>query len=188
MRRAAARDGDSTTTAGRVFASGSRISDKGRRIVLDGNDATCGQCAGLFKIRGSGRSIFNAARNVVVDQDEVLCPCGNNRVIVGVNPGIWLKSEQGAPRTGAASLFQETEKSADAGDGKKCVRWFLVRDSESREPLSNQRFIAYASGVRQSGLTDAQGYARVETDGVETVRLHVVFSSPRRDLHPVEGA
>lgn len=88
---AAVRDGDFTTTGGRVFASGSNISDKGVKVALDGNEASCGTCEGLFKILGTGRSVLAGGRCVATDNDRVLCPCNKNRLIVGSNPGVWLK-------------------------------------------------------------------------------------------------
>ncbi|MEM5449140.1 PAAR domain-containing protein [Paraburkholderia sp. BR14263] len=90
MRKAAARDGDLTTTGGRVFACASPIKDKGRSIAFDGSEASCGNCEGVFPVHGTGQKIFNAGRYAIVDDDRVLCPCGRNRVIVGGSPGVWL--------------------------------------------------------------------------------------------------
>ncbi|WP_286202778.1 PAAR domain-containing protein [Burkholderia sp. THE68] len=179
MRKAAVRDGDSTTTGGRVFASGSRINDKGKRVALDGNDATCGNCEGVFKILGTGRNVSNAGRNVVLDGDEILCPCGKNRAIVGSNPGVWLKR--------AGPQIPETLAESGMSDGKKHGSWVRVRDSETGEPLSGRPFIARVAGIEQFGTTDALGYARIETDDEQAVQIHVVFSSPRRALNPTRG-
>lgn len=183
MRKAAIRDGDSTTTGGRVFAFGASINDKGRKVALDGNEATCGKCDGVFKILGTGRNILNGARNVVVDDDRVLCPCGKNRVIVGSNPGIWLNTAKGRKPTNTTSLVEEGNK-PNSGKNR---RWILVQN-ELGKPLANRSYIARVAGDQQFGTTDARGYALVETDREQAVAIHVLFSSPRRELSPVQGS
>lgn len=91
MRKAAVRHGDPTTTRGCVIAYSSTIFDGGRQVALSGDEATCGTCKGAFKIFGTGDSMTEKTRSVVVEGDRVLCPCGKNRVIVGSNPGIFLE-------------------------------------------------------------------------------------------------
>ncbi|WP_087649476.1 PAAR domain-containing protein [Caballeronia choica] len=88
MRRAAVRHGDPTTTGGFVIACSSTIHDDGKKVALSGDEATCGNCKGAYKIFGTGQEISEKGRAVVLDSDSVLCPCGKNRVIVGSNPGI----------------------------------------------------------------------------------------------------
>ncbi|MGN7982543.1 PAAR domain-containing protein [Burkholderia sp. 22313] len=94
MRKAAVRDGDPTTTRGSVIAHASTIYDGGKKVALDGERATCGTCKGAFKIVATGKGISEKGRNVVVDGDIVMCPCGDNRAIVGSNPGIFLQSSR----------------------------------------------------------------------------------------------
>jgi uncharacterized Zn-binding protein involved in type VI secretion len=76
MRKAAVRHGDPTTTGGFVMAFASTIHDNRKKVALSGDEATCGNCKGTYKIFGTG--------------DKVLCPCGKNRVIVGSDPGIFF--------------------------------------------------------------------------------------------------
>ncbi|WP_338640993.1 PAAR domain-containing protein [Burkholderia pyrrocinia] len=90
--KAAVRHGDPTTTRGIVIAFSSTILDDGKQVALSGDEATCGDCDGIFKIIGSGKDMSENGRNVVVDGDWVICPCKKNRVIVGNNPGIFLES------------------------------------------------------------------------------------------------
>jgi hypothetical protein len=116
MRKAAARDGDSTTTGGRVFAFASPIKDKGRAIAFDGSDATCGDCEGLFPIHGTGQRIFNIGRYVVVDNDMVMCPCRKNRVVVGDSPSIWLIARQTSERAAGKAPVPILDELI-AGDG-----------------------------------------------------------------------
>lgn len=96
MHKAAVRDGDLTTTGGFVMGSSKRLSDKGKKLALDGDGATCGHCTGTHRIFGTGKGIADMGRSVVVDGDSVLCPCGRNRVMVGGNPGYFLDSGRAA--------------------------------------------------------------------------------------------
>jgi uncharacterized Zn-binding protein involved in type VI secretion len=111
MRKAAVRDGDRTTTRGFVFGTSTRINDGGKKISLDGDEATCGNCKGTHKIIGTGKGISDKGRNVVVDDDSVLCPCGKNRVIVGSNPRIFLNSTVKAVGASSATLARSANDS-----------------------------------------------------------------------------
>ncbi|WP_233799743.1 PAAR domain-containing protein [Paraburkholderia sp. HP33-1] len=95
MRKAAVRHGDPTTTHGFVIAYSSKISDKGKKVALSGDEATCGTCEGAFKLFGTGKSMSEKGRAVVLDGDRVLCPCGKNRVIVGSHPGVFIETDHG---------------------------------------------------------------------------------------------
>ncbi len=110
MRKAAVRDGDPTTTRGFVIGTSTRINEGGKKVALDGDEATCGNCKGLHKIIGTGRGISDKGRKVVVDGDSVLCPCKKNRVIVGSNPRIYLTTNNGSAvassAAGASALLQ----------------------------------------------------------------------------------
>lgn len=105
MRKAAIRHGDPTTTRGVVLAYSSRIYDDGKNVALSGDEATCGNCKGTFKILGTGKGMSEKGRAVVVDGDAVLCPCRANRVLAGRNPGIFLKTSnnEGEAANAAAS-------------------------------------------------------------------------------------
>jgi uncharacterized Zn-binding protein involved in type VI secretion len=96
MRKAVVRHGDPTTTGGFVMAFASTIHDNGKKVALSGDEATCGNCKGAYKIYGTGDGMSEMQRVVVVHGDKVLCPCGKNRVIIGSNPGIFLTSSDGA--------------------------------------------------------------------------------------------
>nr|WP_269510870.1 PAAR domain-containing protein [Burkholderia sp. IMCC1007] len=97
VRKAAIRHGDPTTTGGVVFAYLSTIYDDGKHVALSGDEATCGNCDGTFKILGTGKGMSEKGRNVVVEGDLVLCPCKTNRVLVGPGPGIFLTSSEESP-------------------------------------------------------------------------------------------
>ncbi|SAL80002.1 bacteriophage GP29 protein [Caballeronia choica] len=96
MRKAAVRDGDPTTTSGFVIVCLSTITDDGKKIALSGEEATCGNCKGTYKIFGTGQGVSDKGRLIVVDGDSVLCPCGKNKVIVGSNSRIFLHTSRGS--------------------------------------------------------------------------------------------
>jgi hypothetical protein len=190
MRKAAVRHGDPTTTSGFVMAYSSTIHDDGKKVALSGDEATCGNCKGVFKILGTGQGMFEKSRGVVVDGDQVLCPCKKNRVIVGNNPGIFLTITEGSGRVtnaAGASTVAAAASPAQTIDEATHTRWCLVWDRVTGESLANREFVADVGGVRQYGKTDGQGYAKIETNGEQAFNIHVVFSSPKRILKPRQG-
>jgi hypothetical protein len=60
------------------MGSSTRITDGGRKVALDGDEATCGECKGTHRILGTGMGISDKGRKVVVDGDSALSkgtPC-----------------------------------------------------------------------------------------------------------------
>jgi len=80
------------------------------------------------------------------------------------------------------------EASASPASEPKHARWFFVWDSATGEPLVNRDFVANVAGARQSGKTDGEGYAKITTDGEQSVNIHIIFSSPKRDMKPNRGS
>jgi uncharacterized Zn-binding protein involved in type VI secretion len=110
MRKAAVRHGDPTTTRGFVIAYSSTIHDDGKKVALSGDEATCGNCKGVFKIFGTGQGMSEKGRVVVVDGDQVLCPCKKNRVIAGSNPGIFLNITDEAATASSATAAHTSQR------------------------------------------------------------------------------
>jgi len=190
MRKAAVRHGDPTTTGGFVMAYSSTIHDDGKKVALSGDEATCGNCKGVFKMFGTGHGMSEMTRVVVVDGDQVLCPCQKNRVLVGDSPGIFLtisENSAGAINAASANSVAAAVAPSQIADETKHTRWCLVLDRDTGESLVNREFVANIGGVRQLGKTDGQGYAKIETDGEQPFDIHVVFSSPKRVLKPRQG-
>jgi hypothetical protein len=71
---------DETTTGGHVIATIASFFDGGRRVALDHEMATCGNCPGEYPIQASGTGMIEKGRATVLDNDLVLCPCGQNHV------------------------------------------------------------------------------------------------------------
>ncbi|ACC74282.1 PAAR domain-containing protein [Paraburkholderia phymatum] len=80
MGKALVCNGDETTTGGHVIATASTMFDGERRIALDREMATCGNCPGEHPIKGTGTDMDEDGRASVLDGDRVLCPCGKNHV------------------------------------------------------------------------------------------------------------
>jgi hypothetical protein len=168
MRKAAAvRHGDPTTTRGVVLAYSSTIHDHGKKVALSGDEATCGNCEGTFKIFGTGQGMSQKGRCVVVDGDLVLCPCKRNRVIVGSNPGIFLKTNNGSASANVASDAQSTPSVVHD------EQYTLLDDA--RRPLANVHYrIVTDTGQVFTGVTNAVGQTqRVSTQGSSRLQLQV---------------
>jgi hypothetical protein len=115
MRKAAVRDGDATTTGGFVSASSSKLIRDGRKkVALSGDEATCGNCEGSYRIFGTGTGLSEKGRDVVVDDDLVLCPCRKNKVIAGRDARIFLNTSRNS--LGANSAPVATSGSATMDD------------------------------------------------------------------------
>ncbi len=154
MRKAAVRDGDSTTTGGRVIGSSTGYTDRGTRLALDGDVATCSNCKGTHRIFGTGKGIFDRGRKVVVDGDSVLCPCGKNRVIVGRNPGYFLNSDHGSARaSNAATEIESASSSLATGTFDEQIRAAAPGVTLKDYPY----FIKTTDGRTSYGRTDADG-------------------------------
>ncbi|SAL29771.1 bacteriophage gp29 protein [Caballeronia cordobensis] len=180
--------GDWTTTRGRVLGGSSTFfAENGQTLSRRNDIATCGDCEGSFPILGTAETILDEGLPLVRHMDRVLCPCGQNRVLSG-HPDFLIRDGKGegtrASTGGGAPIAAPTKH---AGSEVKHTSWFYVQDSVTGEPLRNQRYVARVAGVEQFGKTDANGYAKIETDGVSTIDVHVSFSSPKRQLNPGRG-
>ncbi|NMM00442.1 PAAR domain-containing protein [Paraburkholderia sp. RP-4-7] len=154
MRKAAVRDGDPTTTGGIVIGSSTRITDHGKKIALDGDVATCGNCKGTHRIFGTGKGISDKGRNVVVDGDSVLCSCGKNRVIVGNNPGYFINSDYGSAATSSASTVSPTNESIDL---QAYDRYFQLLDQNGNPIAGALVQVQNPAGETQEVTTTPEG-------------------------------
>jgi uncharacterized protein (DUF2345 family) len=170
MRRAAVRHGDPTTTGGFVIACSSTIHDDGKKVALSGDEATCGNCKGAYKIFGTGQEISEKGRAVVLDGDSVLCPCGKNRVIVGSNPGIFV--EAGGGSSVARKAPTDPALASCCGSASKFDE--QVRATVSGIALEGYPyFIETPDGRTFSGQTDRNGrLPRIVTNGAHEFTVH----------------
>ncbi|NYH12882.1 PAAR domain-containing protein [Paraburkholderia bryophila] len=167
MRKAVVRHGDPTTTGGVVIALSSTLFDDGKHLALHGDEATCGNCKGQHKIFGTGQGMSEQGRNVVLDGDTVLCPCGKNKVIIGSNPRVFM-----TPTAGPSV----TRKFGESATGNETIHdeQFTLVDLAGAPLPATYYTIRLATGEMKHGTTDSQGRtARYQTNGAQNVSLHL---------------
>ncbi|WP_211193353.1 PAAR domain-containing protein [Paraburkholderia sp. UYCP14C] len=165
MRISVARDNDSTTTGGMVIAVSATMRDNGKRLALEGEHATCGNCKGSWPMHGTGDGMKNRGKRVVVDDDRVLCPCGKNRVIAGADARCFINKS-----TGVAA---DSSPRQAAQDGLYNEQFTLL--DEARRPLADVRYRIVVDGERAiTGITNGSGQTeRVATRGPSILRLQL---------------
>ncbi|CAN0624507.1 conserved protein of unknown function [Burkholderia multivorans] len=175
MRKGAVRNGDPTTTRGLVIAHSSTIYDDGRHVALSGDEATCGNCSGAYKIVGTGKGIYEKGRAVVVDGDAVLCPCRKNRVIVGRNPGIFLESSRSVTSTdNKPAAHAAAEVALGSFDG-----YFQLVD-QNGQPLGDVlAYLQTPSGEIKEITTTPQGTTPI-IEGLEGESIMLLFNNESR--------
>lgn len=120
--------------------------------------------------------------------DEVACKCATRPQVIALYGRKFAITGVSASKGSAgASSVAAAASPAQAVDEAKHTRWCLAWDRVTGEPLANREFVADIGGVRQSGKTDGQGYAKIETNGEQPFNIHVIFSSPKRVLKPSQG-
>lgn len=165
-------DGDQTTTGGRVFALVATMFDNNRRIALHGEEASCPECKGMFKIFGTGTDISEGGRATVLDGDLVLCPCGNNRVMAASNAGCSGEmSNNAAVAMNALSVDSVEFKSRMGGIYDEQVR---IVDEHGQPIRNSPYYIKDSSGRVYQGVSNEQGLCpRVFTHGRESIYIAV---------------
>ncbi|CAE6855685.1 hypothetical protein R69927_07757 [Paraburkholderia domus] len=163
MRIPIVRHGDPTTTRGKVVAFSATIDDGGRKIALHGDQATCGNCKGLWKIVGTGEGVGERSRAAAINGDHVLCPCKKNRVIAGADAGMFMHKD-----TGTASATPHEAPPAGQYDEQ-----FTLRDAAG-SPLANVRYRIVVDDERViTGATNANGKTeRIKTDAASSLKLY----------------
>jgi len=161
--------GDTTSTRGVVIAVASSMFEEGRRLALHGEEATCGNCKGSFKIVGTVTYMSDDGRMLVQHGDSVMCPCGKNRVLANSNMHYQEEGSEAsalASRAASAAPAQASESMAVSYD----EQFQLLTEGGSPIPNANYKIVS-SSGMLKSGVTDADG---------KTMR---VFSTDKEDLH-----
>ncbi|WP_082741979.1 MULTISPECIES: PAAR domain-containing protein [unclassified Burkholderia] len=169
MRKAAVRDGDPTTTRGSVIAHASSIYDGRKKVALDGEKATCGTCKGAFKIVATGKGISDKGRNVAVDGDIVMCPCGDNRVLVGSNPGIFLRSSRRSSDLPDTAAFREA--SSSFGGAESFNERFVLCDPTGVILSHTAYAMQFENGSLVYGTTDHSGRTQQIESGPQPERI-----------------
>lgn len=161
MRRAMVRHGDPTTTGGFVMAYSSGMFDDGKRIAVHGEEATCGNCKGSFKIFGTGTDTTDNGRPTVLHSDPVMCPCGKNKAIAGGDAGCFVESGGGATTKGdVARISPVAARFSAEGSPEDTWHWigFALRDEGSCEGLHCAAH--FADGSIEMGTFNARNTVR----------------------------
>ncbi|WP_414443236.1 PAAR domain-containing protein [Burkholderia sp. 22PA0106] len=166
------RHGDQTTTGGFVIALSSTMFEDGKHIALHGDEATCGNCKGLFKVFGTGDGISENNRVAVIHGDKVLCPCGRNRVIASGDAMCFLTltSEQGSTMNSVMKNSAPVVRSAPVQYDEQ----FTLTDNAGRKLAGVRYQVCVGPVVIASGITDSRGCTRrISTDDPQRLSLQI---------------
>jgi uncharacterized Zn-binding protein involved in type VI secretion len=166
-----------TTTRGVVIAVASRMFEKGRRLALHGEEATCGNCKGSFKIVGTATRTRDNGRALVQHGDWVMCPCGKNRVLADSkmhyhNEGSVARAPSaamaGAAPMGSARVVNDVAKHV-------YDRTFVITNNQTGKPLPTIGYrLTLDNGQVVEGTTDERGVTqRVSANERQNVKIEV---------------
>ncbi|EMN1925719.1 PAAR domain-containing protein [Burkholderia ambifaria] len=175
MSRRAVRNGAPTTTGGIVIATSSTMTNHRKKVALDGDKATCGNCEGTFLIVGGAHRMTNRGRCIALDGDHVLCPCGQNRLIAGSDSTIFYGG--GGGHNTAMPFFGNVAYSPERYEPARGTHdeQYVLRDAHNGQPLANVRYrIRLSSGKVFTGVTDATGHTqRVSSAYAESIKFEI---------------
>ncbi|WP_459624897.1 PAAR domain-containing protein [Burkholderia sp. 3C] len=182
MRRNYLRVGDKSSAGGSAAEGIRNCTHHGVELTFIGGEVICPTCRSIGQIapKGQRRPGVMMGKDPALEGDICLCQCDP--------PPVMIASQ--------SSMFQSFEYSKSAGVGfssrvasnsisEKYIRHVLVRDASTGLPLPHQRYVVDVDEKRQFGETNGAGYAVIRTNGEKEFRLHVIFSTPRRELEPV---
>ncbi|WP_081896789.1 MULTISPECIES: PAAR domain-containing protein [Burkholderia] len=179
MSRRAVRIGDPTTTGGVVVSGSSNMFSNSKTIAVDGDQATCGNCAGTFPIVGSAVRLISRGRCLALEGDAVLCPCGQNLLIAGSDCTFFYSDGN----SGRGNAHSTTTRSAFAPARHVIAsdthdEQYVLREAESGRPLAYVPYrIRLSSGKIFTGVTDAAGHTqRVTTVYAESLKFEIARS------------
>ncbi|WP_244815480.1 PAAR domain-containing protein [Caballeronia sp. Lep1P3] len=194
MMRRIAVVGDKLDNDGEICSyDGPQFLVHGHQVALIDGAAYCPVCktTGYIAKDGGPRRMNFFTSEIAAHDDVVVCGCSEHPRIFAMLAGeAWyddMAESLGAKSQSAANAANSaatTDTAKHVGGEGKHTSWFYVQDSVTGEPLCNQSFVARVAGIERFGKTDASGYAKIDTDGESIIDLHVVFSSPKRELKP----
>lgn len=123
--------------------------------------------------------------DAALEGDVCLCKCEPSPIIIASQKDMFQEFDLTGPeqRLDVNKEPQPNDLPTSQPPRMHSQRVF-VWDSVTGQPLESQRFIVDIEGKMRSARTDKEGYALIETPGPETFRIHIVFSSPQRELTP----
>jgi len=179
--------GDKTTTGGTILPNANStfsVGDDGHKVALIGGQATCLACKGVGVIaKAGGPRRMNFMGEVALENDIVICGCPvPPKLVSNLHQTMTYDDQAESMGTivspvGAAAAPAALAASTQ-GSQEKHGKLFLFEDSETGAPLANRKFLANVGGAKQSGVTDASGYAHVDAAPGQEVQVHLIFEAP----------
>jgi hypothetical protein len=144
------------------------MTDHGKPSALDGDEATCGRCQGVFRIAGTATRRRYRGQASVVEGDLVLCPCGLNHVMASLDPGCFYWTDDIAVTASrAAPTIDKTSLATGIYDEQ--VHVLTTVTSLEGYPY----LIESANGGIISGRLDENGYLpRVYADAASHYKVY----------------
>ncbi|CAD6530438.1 hypothetical protein LMG28727_02657 [Paraburkholderia kirstenboschensis] len=190
MRRYHLKQGDHSSAGGIVLEGEETCTHFGTAMTYLGAKVYCPTCKTVGVIAGKGPRLSDTmmGKEAALDGDICVCNCepppvmsaSQNNSYQQVNPGALalspLANESAWPHTAPSSMSSH-----------KYSQRIFIADSVTGEPLRNRSFIVDVEGEQRSGETDGDGYAELATNSSQAFRIHIVFSSPKRELSPHPG-
>ncbi|MBC8748977.1 putative Zn-binding protein involved in type VI secretion [Paraburkholderia sp. WC7.3g] len=175
--------GDKTTAGGVVIQAEERFTNHGKPLAYHGAQIYCHACKSTGHICNVPpyRPMTLHGKQIALENDICICKCDPPpRLIASQNNA--SMSFESRELAGTGHMRQGAQRSKNAQTARRHLKRIYVSDSSTGEPLTNRPFIADVEGREQSGRTDDNGYATIETDGSRSFRIHVIFASPKRNL------
>jgi len=162
--------GARTTTGGYVVSgSSTQYDEHGNTMARDGDQATCGNCKGLFQIRGSANAWLDGGKAMVKDWDWVLCPCRQNRVRASLSTTFYYSTGGGGQTTSQTAKQSVVESTPLAVYDEQ----YTLRDHTGRGLANVQYRIVTDTGQEFTGTTNAAGQTqRIATGAAASLKIY----------------
>ncbi|WP_186307961.1 PAAR domain-containing protein [Paraburkholderia sp. BCC1884] len=191
MRRYHLKQGDRSSAGGVVLDGDETCKHYGTAMTYIGAKVDCQTCFTVGFIVGTGPRLPYSmmGQNAALDGDICACACQPSPVMIASQNDLFQELDVCAlTHSPDGDNTRRLDAASTAPPARKHAQRVFVWDSITGEPLRNQQFIADIEGEQRSGRTDGDGYATLETDHSKAFRIHIVFSSPKRDLTPYQRA
>lgn len=170
------RQGDSAACGGKVAEGLSTCISHGVAYTFQGARMACRNNCVIAE--GFARSTLANGRSRVYHNMRSSGGCPLFSTLNDID-GVANESGEAIPLS-----FKQDDNGEWVGDtfAEQTGKRFLVKHSETGEPLPNRKFIAIVDMAKQNGITDKNGYAHVDAKDGDSVELHLIFEAPTGPL------
>lgn len=170
------RQGDKSACGGKVADGLNTCTGRGVPYSFQGARMACSKNCVI--IEGFSRSTLSNGRSRVIHGMMTSGGCPLSSTLNDID-GVDNESGEAIPLS-----FTQDHNGEWVGDtfAEQTGKRFLVKNSETGEPLANRKFIAVVSGAKQEGMTDKNGYAQVDAKDGDSIELHTIFEAPTGPL------